>query len=363
MKKILIANIFGIGDVLFTTPLISNLKKAVPGVIIDYICNARVKELIELDPDLNEVFVYEKDEYLELWEKSKIECMKKVFEFVSKIRKNKYDIVFDFTMSRKSGLFFVLGGIPRRIGLNYKRRGIFLTEKKILEGFEDRHVVEYYLDLLEFLSIPREENEMHITPDKSSVEWAICYLKQKGSKAAKVIAIVPGGGASWGNQAGRKRWSKEGFSKVADGLSALGYDVAILGDPKEKDLCQGVARSMNKKPLMVENELTLKQYTALLSQCDLVLCNDGGPLHIAASLGVKTVSIFGPVDERVYGPYLKSGMHGVVTASDTSCRPCYQRFKLPECEYKTKCLTSINPDKVTEACLELLEQREVKREE
>ena len=61
MKKILVANIFGIGDVLFTTPLIASIKKEIPGVSVDYLCNARTKAIVEKDPDVDDIFVYEKE--------------------------------------------------------------------------------------------------------------------------------------------------------------------------------------------------------------------------------------------------------------------------------------------------------------
>jgi ADP-heptose:LPS heptosyltransferase len=64
MKRVLIANIFGIGDVLFTTPIIANLKQVYPDIEISYLCNGRVKDIISNDPGIDEVFVYEKDDII-----------------------------------------------------------------------------------------------------------------------------------------------------------------------------------------------------------------------------------------------------------------------------------------------------------
>jgi ADP-heptose:LPS heptosyltransferase len=354
MKKVLVANIFGIGDVLFTTPLISNLKNSIQGVTVDYLCNARTKDVVGMNPDVDDVFVYEKDEFLGLWKSSKVEWFKSARDLFSGIRKKRYDIVFDFTLSREFGLFFALSGIPCRIGLDYKKRGIFLTRKVPLTGFEDRHVVEYYLDLLDGLDVPKEKKDMRLVPEESSVEWASGYLKDKGAGGESVAAVIPGGGASWGTHAARKRWTPEGFAKVSDILIRHGVKVAIFGDPSETELCREVSRQMSESPVAVDNSLTLKQYNALLSRVDLALCNDGGPLHMAVALGVKTVSIFGPVDEKVYGPYPVSDKHKVITALEMPCRPCYGRFKLPECDNDIRCLADIEPERVANVCLELL---------
>ena len=71
MKNILIANIFGIGDVLFTTPLMGNLKKHIEGVSVDYLCNARTRFILESSPDVDQIFEYEKDDLTEKWRRSK----------------------------------------------------------------------------------------------------------------------------------------------------------------------------------------------------------------------------------------------------------------------------------------------------
>jgi len=347
MKKILIANIFGIGDVLFTTPLITNLKEGIKNVFVDYLCNARTKDIVGNNPDVNEVLVYEKDFYRELWRRSRIRCLQSLLELFLKIRRNRYDAVFDFTLSRKFGFVFMLAGIRRRIGLDYRKRGIFLTEKIPFDGFEGRHVVEYYLDLLGRVNVTVREKKLRLVAGTAK--------KNLPARSPKLVAIIPGGGASWGRHASRKRWNAKGFSGVGDILAEKGYEVIIVGDASEKALCAGVAENMKKKPLDIRNDLSLASYMALLSECELVLCNDGGPLHMAVALGTKTVSIFGPVDEAVYGPYPISERHKVVKAGMVSCRPCYGRFKLPECRHAGRCLTEINPAIVADACLSLLD--------
>ncbi|MGD2278859.1 MAG: glycosyltransferase family 9 protein [Candidatus Omnitrophota bacterium] len=358
MKKILVANIFGIGDVLFTTPLIASLKKEMNAVEIGYLCNARTRPVLECNPEIEDIFVYEKDDLAALWKSSRAKCLKTVYKLFSDIRKKKYDAVFDFTLSREFGFFFFLAGIPRRIGLDYKNRGIFLTDRLEFTGFSGKHVTEYYLDLLRFMGVEPSVKELQLVPDEEAREWASSYLSEHGAQGSSLAAVIPGGGASWGGDAFRKRWTPEGFSYVADILAGQGIALAVLGDVNEKDLCGSVAGKMKKRPPILENGLSLDKYIALLSACDLVLCNDGGPLHIAVALGVNTVSVFGPVDQKVYGPYPLSGKNKVITAHEVPCRPCYDRFKLPECEYENRCLTDIDPEVVAGACMEVLGKKD-----
>ena len=354
MKKILIANIFGIGDVLNTTPLIANLKKAYDNVRVDYLCNGRVREIADDIPGIDSIFVYEKDAFVKLWKRSKKEWFSALFELFCDIKKRKYDAVFDFTLSREFGFFFMLAGIRSRIGLDYKGRGIFLTKKLPLAAFENRHIIEYDLDLLRGMDIPVMEKEMRLSADEKSLAYMNDYFEKNRINSERLITIVPGGGASWGPQAYRRRWNTENFSCVADALSEKGFQIAVIGDNAETELCRSVASQMKHAPDIVRNDLSLKQYAAFLKKSLLVVCNDGGPLHITVALGTKGVFVFGPVDDKVYGPYPVTDKHKAVLAEQVSCRPCYYKFKLPKCENNKKCLSEISPERVLGVCLKLL---------
>ena len=85
--RILIINPFGIGDVLFSTPLISSLKAALPESYIGYICNIRAKDVLYGNPQIDEIFVFEKDEYRNFWKQAKFKCIKKFFSFLIQIKK------------------------------------------------------------------------------------------------------------------------------------------------------------------------------------------------------------------------------------------------------------------------------------
>jgi len=101
----------------------------------------------------------------------------------------------------------------------------------------------------------------------------------------------------------------------------------------------------------------LDQVAALLLHSTALLSNDGGLMHLANALGVKTVSIFGPVDEKVYGPYRRDIPLEIVFES-VPCRPCYQRFYFPPCPYERRCLDHLSVEKVVEAAGRVLAAKE-----
>ena len=120
-------------------------------------------------------------------------------------------------------------------------------------------------------------------------------------------------------------------------LSSFGDDSEIL--------------NVSKKSPIISPLTTIRQMAAIMKRCSLVVANDAGPLHLAVSQKVKTVSIFGPSDERVYGPY-PPGAKNIVVAKDLGCRPCYLRFKIPDCKTR-RCLEDITSEEVLGAIKKL----------
>jgi len=351
MKRILIINPLGIGDVIFSTPLITILKNFYPESYIGYICNTRASELVSANLGIDKVFVYEKDEYRDAWKRSKPGCLKKLWGFLETLKKEKFDISIDFTLGYQYSMFLMLAGIKKRIGFNYRSRGRFLTSRIDLANFDDKHVVEYYLDMLKPLGIePERDIVTRVYVSDSDSEWADKEfdLRSIASKDA-VIGIVCGGGASWGVDAKYKRWDKNKFAALADKLiDTHGVKVIFLGDDKESALVKDVRKMMKGPSVDLSGATTVGQMAAIMRKCRAVITNDGGPLHIAVGLGVNTVSRVGPGDEKTYGPYPKSDRHIVISRSDIKCRPCYKKFKYNKCENRV-CLDSITVAQVYEA--------------
>ncbi len=349
MKCVLIVNPFGIGDVLFSTALVESLGRQVEGCHIGFLCNRRAEDLLKNNPLIDWVFVFEKDEYRELWKKSKVKCVKKFLSLLMDIRAKRFDTVIDLSLNRRFGFIAWLIGIPRRMGLNYKNRGIFLTDKINITGYNEKHIVEYYLSLLGLIELKPAANYLMLYISDEDRKWAKDFLAANGVKEGDmVIGIVPGGGASWGKDAAVKHWDKGKFSEVADLLAEKhSARILILGSEAERDICGSVKKKMKSAVINACGRTAILQFAALAGMCDLIIANDGGPLHIAVAMGAKTVGVFGPVDEKIYGQYPSGDKHRVVTGK-AECRPCYKNFKLRECDIR-KCLDTVTAQEVFNA--------------
>jgi len=343
MRRILIINPLGIGDVIFSTPLIGALKKYFPESFIGYVCNKRVSELVSAHPDIDKIFIYEKDEYRDAWKRSKLGCIGKIFGFLGTIKKEKFDTSVDLSLGYQYSMLLMFIGIKNRVGFNYRNRGRFLTSKVELTSFDEKHVIEYYLDILKPLCVePVGGVGPKISVSGCDSEWADKTLRENGiSEKETIVAIVCGGGTSWGIDAALKRWDKIKFAALADKLiDGCGVKVVFLGDKSESALVEDARKTMNNPSVNLSGRTTVGQMAAVIKRCKAVIANDGGPLHVAVGLGVNTVSIFGPVNEKTHGPYPKSDKHVVISKNDVECRPCYKKFRYNKCENRI-CLDSI----------------------
>jgi lipopolysaccharide heptosyltransferase II len=354
-QRILIINIFGIGDVLFTTPLISSLKNNIPGIFLGYLCNRRTAEIFESDSRIDKVFVYERDEFHAVSQKSKLAYWRKVRSLAQEIKKERFDLVIDLSMSSFMGFVCCWAGIKTRAGFDYKGRGFFLTRKTKLKGYEGKHVVEHYFELFRSMGLPVQERNLDIPIGMAEQQWAgDWFLRQQLSAQDMVIAVIPGGGASWGKAAAYKRWPAESYAKLADKMiEKFSAKIILMGDKSEEGLCRDVANRMQHKVLESCGQTTILRFAALLQKCRLAVVNDGGPLHVAVAAGTKTVSLFGPVDEIVYGPYPRDG-HSVVSKT-IACRPCYRKFRMTDCDH-ISCLRTLEVEEVLGAVENILKR-------
>ena len=352
-RRYLIVNPFGIGDVIFTMPLIEVLRKNNPDVFIGFVCNERTFELVRLNTSIDRTVIFNRDRFRRLWKKHPLLFYKKIRAFLSLLREDRWDTLVDLSLGREAGFFAKMLGIRERIGFDHRGRAAFLTKKISLEGYEGRPVAEIQLDLLRLLNVPRPNEFPRLSlrvPDSATIAQSE-RLKKNGFKDTdRIVAVAPGGGRSWGSDAVYKQWDVEYFALAADNFCKNRTEktkIVILGDRSEQALAEALKNKL-QTPAVAACGFSLEEAAALLLRSQILLCNDGGLMHLANALGVRTVSIFGPVDEKVYGPYGGSAKREVLTEA-VPCRPCYQKFHFPPCRYERRCLTELSVEKVTEA--------------
>ena len=272
------------------------------------------------------------------------------------IRGEGYDTLVDLSLGREFSFFAMLLGIRRRVGFHFKGRGLFLTDKIPIAGYSDRPVIEYQFRILDELGISYNTNDPRLSlkiPDQARSGVQSLLAASRIGENEKILAVAPGGGKSWGKDSIYKQWDPERFAGAVNILlRQSNLRVVLVGDKEEEELIQKVSQALSVKAVSM-NGRPLEEVCALFLRAEAVLCNDGGLLHLANALGSKTVSIFGPTDERVYGPYGDRTVHEEVT-QPVACRPCYKNFSFPPCPYNRRCLDDLSIETVAAAVQKVL---------
>jgi heptosyltransferase II len=356
-RSFLVINTFGVGDVLFSTPLLRNLRNNFPKARIYYVCNKKTSSLLRAHPLIEKVFVYERDDFVKAQKRSFWAGLGKYLEFISDIRRERIDCAIDLSLNTPFGLFALLAGIKKRYGLDFKNRSRFLNRKVKIHGFVDKHVADYYLDTLNLLGIRPSRCDLEVYADAASREWADnVFRNNRISKEDIVIGICPCGGAAFGKDNYLRRWPPERFAQVIDRLvDEYKAKIMIFAGPDEKSDVTGIIAQIRNKNNVIEFcDATLEQTVPLIEHCTLFISNDTGFLRYADALNRKIVALYGPINEKVYGPYRFNDAKTVILTNDLPCRPCYNTFRITPCEHDKACLKTITVDQVIVAVKKLL---------
>jgi heptosyltransferase-2 len=151
-----------------------------------------------------------------------------------------------------------------------------------------------------------------------------------------VLGINPG--ASYGSA---KRWFPERFAEVANWfIRDTGGSVVIFGGKKETDIAEEIDKSIIDHKLFLAGKTTLRELISLISECDVLVTNDSGPMHIAYGVGTPLVTIFGSTAPELTG---YADHRSAVLRNDFDCSPCFERTCKSE---DMKCMWSISSDDV-----------------
>lgn len=337
-SKILVIKLRAIGDVVLSTPVLANLNAAFPEADIHFLTESASAPAVEGHPHADRVLVLpDRKAHVSAWRYHTA-----MIRFLSRIRKQRYDLVLDLFGNPRSALITRLSGAPVRAG--YRFRGRMLAYNRRIEPHGDRvHEVRFNLDALRALGVPVRHEDPRFVFGPEDARRIDTWIAGHFSDADFLIAVHPWG--SWP----AKRWPLTRFSQLADRLvRALDARVIVLWGPGEKAYAEEVLSASNQK-LALAPQTTLKELGALLARCGLVVANDSGPMHIAAAVGAPTVGLFGPTNPALQGPFGPNGL--AVFNPDVSCIGC-NRLRCPD----GSCMTGLTVDHVEAEILEFLKK-------
>ena len=299
--NILVISLAGIGDTLFATPLIHELRANFPEAGIDaLVLWPGSKNLLEGNPHLNSV--YQKNFIVA----SKAESLR----FLWQLRKRKYDISINTHPQSRVHYRAVARLINARVRASHDydnaREWDRLLVNRTLKQDYGKHAVENNLALLESVGarrmLPRHEYE--VFPSLADLKWAEDFIARHNWSGRKRLGIHVGSGGT--KNLPLRRWPLDHYLALLKELRQAHPELAILlfGGPEEEKDHQRIRAQTSPDQVLVAETANLHQAAALLKQCDLFLSVDTALMHLAAAMKVpKLVVIETPTWNKPIEPY------------------------------------------------------------
>jgi ADP-heptose:LPS heptosyltransferase len=317
IRRILVIELWNIGDVVLAMPFLAQLRALFPAATITMLARPHAQTVLA---DTGLV-----DEFIETelgWSESDVRTNPLAYNWRElarvrrELRSRDLDIAFSGRMHVREHVVLALSRARRRVAFALGSHRGGLTDA-IPAGDPDRHKIEDWLELLRPFGGPVEQDAPRLNVSEQERRAAAAFLAGRGVEPQnRIVGIHPGASVRG------KRWPLDRFAEVA---------AAIGGQPARTVVAfvapDGYGAELAQVPGVISAKVDLRELIALLERCDVLVCNDSGPMHIAGALGVPTVSIFGSGIQRWFAP-LGDG-HRLLTAHCSSAKPAEVNVVVP----------------------------------
>jgi heptosyltransferase-3 len=292
--KILVIRRDNIGDLVCTTPAFSSLRQAFPQAYIAALVNSYSAPVLANNPDINDVFIYTKGKHganaqgiFRRW--------KSTLRLLCTLRACQFDVIIAIGKSSNT-LARLLS--PKRIITAGEHSGPDLVSFQDLAPLHAVEAVNHYLSRL---GIHTRPGPLRVIPDTEHLP------PSSGAPGKPVIGL---------HLSARKpsqRWPVECFCALANKLfAARGASFRVFwapgaqanplhpGDDEKAEIFRLATPNL---PVQLCPSTQLGELVAAMSACDLVICGDGGAMHIAAGLGKPVLALFGDSDAQRWRPW------------------------------------------------------------
>jgi len=304
--KILFIRRDNIGDLVCTTPAISAARAAFPNAQIGILVNTYNEDVVSNNPDIDVVYAYEKAKHVP--EKSKFSVWINNMKILGAIRRERYDIavgcgLYSPTLAR----YTFLTGAKKRIGyIKNKCERQWFYNMPLFEPKGKLHEVEKVFNLLSPLGITGTPPNLKMIAHDSDACKVKTSMDLKESEGKTIVAL------HISSRRTENRWPVDRFVDIGNLLNKKkGTSVLLLWSPGDENnvyhpgddqKAEYIAKKMAVAPLIFRTA-RVSELVAALSLSDLVVCCDGGAMHIAAALGKPIVTIWGSTNPDIWRPW------------------------------------------------------------
>lgn len=336
-NKILIIKLGAQGDVLRTTSILQGLREKYKNPHITWITREDSTELLEDNDYIDKIMSYDSS------------------ETISRLMVEEFDLVLGLDTSPDSAVLTSLAKGKEKRGFGLNRKGCvypmnpqseYWFEMGVSDDLKRKNRRTYQKIMFEIVGIDPKDYEiiLNVLPEYNIFAREFCR-KYKINESNLIIGLNTGAGERWR----LKKWTIEGYlSLIREIKKNLKAQILLFGGPAEVERNRTLLNSAGLNVIDTGSNNTLKQFSAFLNLCDVIVTGDTLALHVALALGKKVVALFGPTSSyevELYG-------RGKKIVPDMDCICCYNQ----DCRKKPNCMEKITVEQVFGAITELIEQ-------
>ncbi len=331
--RILCFRLGGIGDVIVASAALPVIKREFPGCVIDFVSGERASQILYNNPFIDRVIPTadrgkHKNKLIDAWSRR---------GFLKSL--GRYDLFFDFETSPFSAGIAMGADAAEKYGFKMKKIKDFLLNSAYTTSFDYRVRDTYNgFRALKLISLKTRNNytscpRPQVVLTREEADYASEFAAALKAGGKKIMMLSNSG--DWPT----KKWADENWLKLASLAAASGFECLFLTDPG----CKETAEYLKANNIGVTPVTKLREMAALISLADVLVSTDSAARHMADAFGVRSIGLFGPVNER---DWVYPGGPGNTVSVSEKCRPCHKR----RCRVKDmRCMTKITPEAVMAA--------------
>jgi ADP-heptose:LPS heptosyltransferase len=327
-----------LGDAVFCTPLFKALKQAMPDKKVGFLVHHSFQTLFLSDENVDVVIPY-------------YGKFKRIFRTWRRLKDESFDIALAANMNDPDVIpLLYWAGIRAIIRRPWKSTiypYLISNPEMMGRGQPPDHAIPMNLMMADMIGVRHGDMRTYLRVKEQSREKVRKLFSSLGiEKSGSLVCFHPGASLR------SKMWPAESYSELGRRLKVdiPGMRIILTGTKKEASACSEITDGIGDCVVNLAGKLSISDLVAAIQYTDLFVSGDTGPFHIANALGIKTVTIYGPSDEKTNGPIWDLALHRVIKNS----LDCYYDNCGRWCK-KPACIEAIPVDAVYEECRQLLE--------
>lgn len=345
-RNILVVRLDNLGDLVMTTPAIAAIRHGAPGARITLLGSRSGAAALRHIPVLDDALVYDAP-----WSKGAGDTRSPLadHEMIDELARRGFDAAVIFTVCTQSALpaalLCRLAGIPLRLAHSRENPYELLTHwvpdtEVCAAGM--RHEVRRQLDLVRSVGFHAGDERVQFRyPAADVLAMRRKFVQAGGDLLRPYVVVHPGATAA------SRRYPGERFGVAAQAVvDETGCQVVFTGGAEEAQAIAQAHSRMDAPGVSLAGQLSLGELAALIAGAQVIVCNNSGPVHIAAAVGTPVAVLYALTNPQ-HTPWRVPAR---VLFHDVPCRNCLKSV-CPEGHHD--CLERVDPAEVAHAALDL----------